>query len=393
MSEAEAQALTARGAGRWFREADQAAEGAAHNPFEPIAGLAGFARIRKRRDGACGFLSPDNRCRIHEELGGARKPLACRVFPYSFHPTPSAVIVTTSFGCPTIAANEGAALGTGAASHEIGSLRDEWFSTFRPPALPTVLVAGRPIDARSIHILRTHLLQLLDRTEGGARDLRANVRRMAMMLDDLTRVRVRRLADADFAEYVALTVPYAAASRAAVTRQAPSRVGRLLQRGFLFAAAAMRLRLARRGTSRLQLRLLNARLLLHFHGIGPAVGQVNLAHLRRASLDVNSPELQPAVAHYLRASLESIDAGDRSLTDTVAVAVSILNSACALAIMNAAATKQAVDADGFRQALVEANDLAHAMPHGLLGRLTTRLAGGVTALHVFGHGGPATAAD
>ena len=53
------------------------------DPFEPIA--HGHFRIRKRADGACGFLSANDRCRIHEELGGEAKPLACRVFPFRFH--------------------------------------------------------------------------------------------------------------------------------------------------------------------------------------------------------------------------------------------------------------------------------------------------------------------
>lgn len=385
MTRAEADALNSRGAARWFRESSDSAEGTGRDPFEPIDRLPGFARLRKRADGACGFLSPSNRCRIHEELGAARKPLTCRVFPYSFHPTPSAVIVTTSFGCPTIAANEGAPLGAGAAFADITALREEWFSTYRPPAMATTLVDGRPIDARSIHVLRTNLLQILNRSERGVRDLRTNARRMAAMLEDLTRARVLRLPEADFAEYVSLTVPYAATTDQAVVARAPSRIGRLLQRGFLFSAAAMRLRMEHRGASPWRLRLLNARLLAHFHGIGPGVGRIDLARLRGARLDVNAPGIQTVVDHYLRASIESIDAGDRPLVDTLAIAVSILNSAAALAVMNAG--DQPLDAAAFRQALVEANDLAHADPRSLLGRLLARLAGGVEALYTFGTAG------
>jgi len=382
---AEAGALNSRGAARWFRESAEGPEGTSRDPFEPIDRLPGFSRLRKRADGACGFLSPSNRCRIHEELGAARKPLTCQVFPYSFHPTPSAVIVSTSFGCPTIAANEGAPLGTGAALADITALRDAWFSTYRPPATATTLVDGRAIDRRSIHVLRTNLLQILNRADDGGRDLRTNVRRMAAMLEDLTRARVLRLPDAGFAEYVALSVPYAATIDKAVPPRAPSRVGRWLQRGFLFSAAAMRLRMENRGASRWRLRLLNARLLAHFHGLAPGVDRINLARLRGARLDVNAPELQTVIHHYLRASIESIDAGDRPLLDTLAIAVSRLNSACALAVMNAG--HQPIDAAAFRQALVEASDLAHADPRSLLGRLLGRLAGGVEALYTFGHAG------
>ncbi len=384
VSQAEAGALERQGARQWFRESDQAPEGTSDNPFEPIAGAPGVLRIRKRSDGACGFLSPANRCRIHEELGGGRKPLTCRVFPFSFHPAPSAVIVTTSFGCPTVTANQGEPIGAVAAQRSLSTLREEWFSTYRPPGQPLVLVAGRPLVASSAHVIRTHLRRMLDREDGGVCDLRANVRRMAVMLEDLTRVRVQRLPDDAFTEYVALTVPYAAADTKPVPKRPPTRVGRLLQRGFLFAVAATRLRMERRSASRLRLGLLNARLLLHFHGLGSGVERVSLARLRGARLDVNAHEIQPAVHHYLRASIETVDAGDRPLIEAFAIAISILNGACALAIMNANAAGQSVNADGFRAALVEANDLAHADPRGLFGRLLGQLAGGVEALYEFG---------
>ena len=52
-------------------------------------------------------------------------------------------------------------------------------------------------------------------------DIRDNIRRMAAALDDLTRSRVLALSDADFAEYVSLTVPHAASkNRRATGREA-----------------------------------------------------------------------------------------------------------------------------------------------------------------------------
>ena len=90
----------------------QAPMASSRDPFEPIPGTP-LQRIRKRADGACGFLSDDNRCRIHEELGAARKPLTCRLFPYAFHTAADGVVVTASFGCPTIVANEGPLIGAG----------------------------------------------------------------------------------------------------------------------------------------------------------------------------------------------------------------------------------------------------------------------------------------
>ena len=93
-------------------------------------------------------------------------------------------------------------------------------------------------------ILRQGLLAILNRTDEGVHDLRRNVLRMAAVLDDLTRSRVVGLTDADFADYVRLTVPFAAADPKPVITQEPGIIGRLLQRGFLFVVAATRLKLA-----------------------------------------------------------------------------------------------------------------------------------------------------
>src|SRR5438093_8310439 len=108
----EAEAYRKAGVARWFRE-DAGDAVSAADPFEPIPGHAPLLRIRKRRDGACGFLTSEGRCRIHEALGADRKPLSCGLFPFRFHPVDSgghATIVTTSFACPTVIADEGTTL-------------------------------------------------------------------------------------------------------------------------------------------------------------------------------------------------------------------------------------------------------------------------------------------
>lgn len=148
------------------------------------------------------------------------------------------------------------------------------------------------------------------------------------------RARVTRLADRDFAEYVRLTVPYAAASEKDVPAAAPGRVGRLLQRGFLFVVAATRLKLDHPAMSRLTLRLKTFWLLAHLHGLAPRVDRVDIAALRRPLPDINGPDIQPVAYHYLRATLESLGASERPVLEDVAVAVSYLNAARSLAAMN-----------------------------------------------------------
>jgi Fe-S-cluster containining protein len=384
VSEAEAASFRRRGAARWFREDADATEGTARDPFDAAPGVAGFYRIRKRPDGACGFLSSANRCRLHEELGGGRKPLTCRLFPYRFHSAPDAVVVTTSFGCPTVVANQGNLIAGAAPLKEIQALRDEWFAGNRQEAPGREYMRGRAIDADSVRILRESLLQILDRADAdGGRDLRLNMRRIARALEDLSRHRVVRLPDERFAEYLALTTRFAATSTQTVAPRPPTRLGRVLQRGFLFVVTAMRLRMEHRTASRLWLRLAALRLLAHFHHLAPGFSRVDVTVLARERVDVNTPAIQPVAHHYLRASIAALGAGERPVLDDFAIAVSYLNAANALAAMNAHAAGRPVDRATFSEALMEAVDLSHSDDRGVLGRTLQLFAGGVEALYVF----------
>jgi len=380
VSPAEVGALQERRVAQWFRLDLDADEGTGGDPFEPIAGWRGYQRIRRRQDGACGFLSDANRCRLHEELGERRKPLTCRMFPYQLHAAPGATVVTTSFGCPTVVANQGARIAGDATLAALTALRSEWRAPQLDTPRPRTLIAGRTIDARTLGILKDGLLAILNRTDEGVRDLRRNVGRVAAVLDDLTRARVTRLADADFAEYVRLTVPFAAASQKDVPSSAPGMVERLLQRGFLFVVAATRLRLDHPTMSRLTLRVKTFWLLAHLHGLAPRVDRVDIAALRRPLPDINRPDIQPVAYHYLRATLESLGASERPVLEDVAVAVSYLNAARSLAAMNGPGAT-------FAEGLMEAVDLSHAGARGLLGGVVARLAGGTGALYALADAG------
>ena len=387
VTDAERADYVRRGVARWFRETGADAEGTDHDPFEAVSGWRGYHRIRSRADGACGFLSADNRCRLHEELGGANKPLTCRMFPFKFHPAPASAVVTASFGCPTIVENRGELVSGDTMRRSLESLRDEWSASHRgvypAKAGHHHLVAGRSIDAPSIRIIRDSLLRMLARADQGTIDLRANVHRMALALDDLTRSRVLRLADADFAEYIKLTLPYAAAAAAPPSPGGPGGLGRLMQFGFLYLVAATRYAIDHRNDSRWSLRLGRLRLLAHFHRLAPAVDRVNVRALARQRIDVNAPAIQPVAYHYLRASIEALGARQRPILDDFAIAVSYFNAACALAVMNAAASGRAIDREGFSDALMESIDLSHADDRGLIGWALPRLAAGAEALKVF----------
>jgi len=355
VSAAEVEQYRKRNAGAWFRDSN-GAEGDGGDPFEPLAGQPGFSRIRQRADGACGFLSPDNRCRIHEQIGAARKPLTCRVFPYSFHAAADAVVVTASFGCPAIVANQGQPIATGESLIAIESLRKEWFAINPSRSSPLQLVAGRSMDTRSGYVLRQSLLAMLKRDSS---DIRDNLRKIAATIDDLTRSRVLGLSDSDFAEYIALTVPHAVTTEAALPARKSGRITRLLQYGFLFTVTAVRAELEHPGQSRWQLRARRLQLLAHFHGLAPARGRVNVKALKRRRLDINGAEIRPIVFHYLRSTLETLGARHRPIIDELAIAVSYLNAACALAVMNADAAGTTVNGALFREALMQASDVSH----------------------------------
>lgn len=58
-----------------------------------------FAR---KSDGACIFLTSENECLIHQQLGFDAKAQVCKEFPYRFVSTPKGIIVGLSFACVSV---------------------------------------------------------------------------------------------------------------------------------------------------------------------------------------------------------------------------------------------------------------------------------------------------
>jgi Fe-S-cluster containining protein len=174
VSAGEAESYRKAGAARWFRE-DDGAESAA-DPFEPIPGHAPLLRIRKRRDGACGFLSPEGLCRIHEVLGAGRKPLTCRLFPFAFSPSDDDTVVTVSFSCPTVVANEGDTLAS--QKPELQALHVAWKRV--PETAATIELLRGKADARAREAAVALSAARPSRADG-CPDLRANLRRIAAL--------------------------------------------------------------------------------------------------------------------------------------------------------------------------------------------------------------------
>ena len=362
-------------AARWYTDADA---GAAVDPFEPVA--HGHFRIRKRADGACGFLSADNRCRIHEELGSEAKPLACRVFPFRFHAAEGRPLVTTSASCPTIVRNEGEPLT--AQARAIAALRAEWVRAFPEPDGVLAFARGRPIDGATVAAIKDGLRGILDRAGAGTEaGLAPAVERMARWLEDLSRHRVARLAPSAFAEYVALTGRHAAASETGPLRGRASAVTRMLSRGFLFTVVAVRDQAASAsGGAGRQLRRI--RQLAHLHGLAPAIGTLDRGARHTVALDMSNDEVRRIVRDRLRSIVDALGTGRRPLVDEIAVECATLAAGIELAAMAARRAGAAcIDSATLTTGITAAAQLAHA-DSGALAALLPTLAGGVDALRL-----------
>ena len=372
----EAEAYRKAGAERWFSGGG--------DPFEPAPKHASLMTIRQREDGACGFLSPAGLCRIHEELGYDRKPIACRVFPFRFHPIEQDVVVTSSFACPTIVANEGASITS--QQRDIHTLYIAWNHEQPESANAVEFIKGRTLPAAMLPKLRAVLVRILD-TPGpdGAFDLRVSLRRIASFLDDLSRRRVLQLKEADLLQYFDVMSRHALAPERTPPERPARPLTRLLARGVLLLAMSVQLHLDprfRRRTAALRTALV--RTALHLHGLGPGTPHIDLGIVRSVSLDPADDDIRETATHFLRSTFGALGTGRRPIVDEIAVAVSFLNAACVLARMHAGRLNyRTVDGESFAQGLLQAADLTQADDGGLLSRFLTNLAGGLDALYLF----------
>ena len=98
--------------------------------------LRKYYNLGKRPDGACIFLTDDNRCRIHRDLGESAKPLVCRLFPFQLVPLEDFAFVTLRQYCPSAAAQQGRPL----EEHlqYVAQLAEEGELAMRPIKLPAI---------------------------------------------------------------------------------------------------------------------------------------------------------------------------------------------------------------------------------------------------------------
>lgn len=375
VTEAEKSRYETARAERWFRESATAEPGTTLSPFE--AAGSGLLKIRKRADGVCGFLSAENRCRIHEELGGAAKPLTCQMFPFAFDAVGEETRVSASFCCPTVVRNEGQALDT--RQKDLGSLASRWRKANTPASRDLEWIRGRPLDPELLETMRWIFRRILD-LHAPEFSLRRNVRRLGALLEDWTRARVLKLDAAQFEEYVKLTGEFAVATPADPKPECP-RIPRLLFRGFFFASLVPWASRRETSGSGFALRLRLLRLLLHVHGLAPGFDGLRFSRALGPGLDIDAePYFTPAY-HVLRAAIENLGSGRRPVVEELSLAVGHLLVAEHLYL--ARETAEGAPPAWIR-AIMDAHDVAHADPASTFGRVLVSLAAPPSALHLFG---------
>jgi lysine-N-methylase len=104
-------------------------------------------RLNHQADGACVFLGPDRRCRIHVRHGSAAKPLACRIYPYTLVPAGDHWKLGLRFACPSVAENLGRPLADHLSeAREYAALLEAQFGTAAVSGSPPPLQGTQAIS-------------------------------------------------------------------------------------------------------------------------------------------------------------------------------------------------------------------------------------------------------
>ncbi len=89
----------------WTGRVERLVSGPATVPVRDQGGVG--RRLPRHDDGACTYLGDDGRCLIHRHFGAEAKPLACRLYPFSFHQVGQGYAVDCSFSCRALSRGEG----------------------------------------------------------------------------------------------------------------------------------------------------------------------------------------------------------------------------------------------------------------------------------------------
>ena len=202
-----------------------------HEPVVPLSRWPKRWRLNHTPEGACVFLTDEGLCRIHAKFGEAAKPLACRVYPYAFHPSVDGrVAVSLRYSCPSVVANRGAT--SQAASAEIRRLANEVVLTETTDIPPPAVSAKERLDWKAVGRIVNHLdASFAESSEDFLRSLLGTIFWMSL----LDQSRFDKLQGERFEEFLSLIRPAAAGEVPADLDEftEPTRAGRLMFRSIL----------------------------------------------------------------------------------------------------------------------------------------------------------------
>ncbi len=101
-------------------------------------------RLAHQAEGGCVFLDERGMCRIHAKFGESAKPLACRIYPYAFHPAGKSFAVSLRFSCPSVVANRGTPVAQ--QTTELRRLAEDVIPPGAEKSLPTLLTSRDRLD-------------------------------------------------------------------------------------------------------------------------------------------------------------------------------------------------------------------------------------------------------
>jgi lysine-N-methylase len=199
------------------------------DPSRPLfvkeGGLLGrsWYRLNHQPDGACVFLQEDGLCRIHAKFGEPAKPLACRIYPYVFHPAGNKVAVSLRFSCPSVVRNLGRPVT--AQKKEIRQIADQVVPANVREAQPPELTPGCRLEWPDL----LRFVDVLDRTMSAAdAPVRTRLLRALFWIGLVEQSKFDNLKGARISEFLDLISQAAVAEvEQAGDPGPPSRVGRM----------------------------------------------------------------------------------------------------------------------------------------------------------------------
>ncbi|MBS0262031.1 MAG: YkgJ family cysteine cluster protein [Planctomycetes bacterium] len=180
-------------------------------------------RLGHQPNGACVFLDEQGYCRIHAKFGEEAKPLACRIYPYAFHPAGKKITVGLRFSCPSVAGNRGRPVSE--QRHELKVLERLVVPESAAEMVPPPVTPGQSLDwSETLQIVASLERQIAEGTGG----IVPRVIQALAFVELLGQARFDKIRGPRLREFLEIVAGAAASEAAALPEQPePSAVGRM----------------------------------------------------------------------------------------------------------------------------------------------------------------------